>query len=224
MDDVPEKLELTIVGQDNVKALFEQPNFDYEEDEIFGKSIKGMALAGSDCEEDVEIISYRIYKTTAEVITVQGREQRSLCKALLKEKEEEIKILNSKLQKAYEMLKQTKGLVETIKWFEHHYGKGIKPYIVLQQLYKSGRVKGSVGVDEKGYWKEQRKLVSPRNFKIYNTSDKTMRDGVNYWLGVFETLEIFDSDTNERYALVTYGRAKEILRAYFSPQGDEDEK
>jgi len=217
----PEILELTVVGKDYVLGLFSPPNIEYVEDEIFGKTIKHLDLSGAVCDEgDIEIVSYRIYNSTAKILKTQATEHRNLCKELLKDKDKYIQHLETQLKTAMKMIEQTKGLIETIQWFERHYGKGIDPFVVLQQLYKTGKV--ATSATEDGWIKAKRELNPPRSWTLYNTDDKRFRDGVNYWLSIFKTLKIIDSDANVRFAIVTYHQANRILEDYFNSINGED--
>ena len=218
----PEILELTVVGQDNVLGLFSPPDIEYTDDELFGKTIKSLELSGASCDENgLEIVSYRIYKNTTKILKSQSIEHRKLCKKFLAEKDNYIKQLEKQLKQAIEMIKQTQGLIETIAWFEKHYGKGIDPFVVLQQLYKTGKVPSSA--DSDGWIKAKRELTPPRKWTLYNTDDKKFRDGVNYWLSIFKSLKILDSDGNIRYAIVTYHEANHILENYFKNKNGEEQ-
>jgi len=82
------------------------------------------------------------------------------------------------------------------------YGNFSNPYLILQELYKSGRVG------------KFRQLIKPEAFrqKSINTKNKKNREPVQYWLALFELWEILDSEGNIRYAKVSYEKAKKILK------------
>jgi len=108
--------------------------------------------------------------------------------------------LESEFNKLIEEHSEYKEQNET---YYNLYGKLVNPYVLLQQLFNTGKIK------------KDRQLISPRNFKLFNTKDKSIRTGVNYWLAEFERMQILDSDGNERYSLVTYPMAKKILQEHY---------
>ena len=148
----------------------------------------------------VRVIAYNVAQYLLGVVSnernIEIEKVKKLEKAIEKS-ERTLLALESEFKKILEQNEKFKSENET---YRNLYGKLIEnPYTLLQQLYNTGAIK-------KG-----RQLISPRNFKIYNTRDKSIRTGVNYWLSKFEEMRILDSDGNERYALVTYHRAKKIL-------------
>jgi len=112
-------------------------------------------------------------------------------------------IMNSK-RALLEMRRAVEQKQSENEKFKELYGVFVNPYLVLKELYKSGRV-GRL-----------RQLIKPEEFrqKSVNTKNKKNREPVQYWLSMFEYLNIADSEGNVLYAQVTYEKAKKILKKY----------
>ena len=128
-------------------------------------------------------------------------------------KNEELDVSNSRNAKAAEIISRNKrafidlkkavvNLQEENRKYKSIYGNFSNPYLVLQELYKSGRV-GKL-----------HRLIKPEEFRqnTINTKNKKNREPVQYWLALFELWEILDSDGNIRYAKMSYEFAKKTLK------------
>ena len=128
-------------------------------------------------------------------------------------KNEELDVSNSRNAKAAEIISRNKralmeakkavvNLQEENRKYKSIYGNFSNPYLVLQELYKSGRV-GKL-----------HRLIKPEEFRqnTINTKNKKNREPVQYWLALFELWEILDSDGNIRYAKMSYEKAKKTLK------------
>jgi len=133
--------------------------------------------------------------------------------AQLAQKSRELEVAEDRNSKAAEIISRNKRALleanravtqmrEENEKYKAIYGSFSNPYLILQELYKSGRV-GKL-----------RQLIKPEAFrqKSINTKNKKNREPVQYWLALFELWEILDSEGNIRYAKVSYEKAKKILK------------
>ena len=151
----------------------------------------------------IRLIAYNVAQYLLDILLQERNAERVKVKKLEKAiSKSEITLLQ--LESKFKiMIDNLQKLKEENTKYKNLYGKLVNPFTILQQLYNTGKIK------------EGRKLVSPRDFKMFNTNDKGIRTGVNYWLSEFEMLQILDSEGNERYSLVTYPMAKKILNQHY---------
>ena len=160
-------------------------------------------LPSKEMPNGIRIIAYNVAQYLMNILLVERDKEREKVKKLEKaidKSEKTLLTLESEFKRLMEANEKYKKENET---YYNLYGKLVNPYTLLQQLFNTGKIK------------KDRQLISPRNFKLFNTKDKSIRTGVNYWLAEFEKMQILDSDGNERYALVTYPMAKKILQEYY---------
>ena len=173
-----------------------------------GGYLEEYSLSSHEFPNGVRVIAYNVAQYLLSVALKERNTEKAKVDKLQKaidKSEKTLLALESEFKKLLEFNLRFKAENEKYK---NLYGELIdNPYTLLQQLYNTGKVK------------KNRQLISPRNFKVYNTKDKSIRTGVNYWLSEFEKMQILDSDGNERYALVTYPMAKKILANSLEKRG-----
>ena len=147
----------------------------------------------------IRLIAYNVAQYLLDILLQERNAERAKVKKLEKAISKSETTLLQLESKFKTMIDSSQKLKEENTKYKNLYGKLVNPFIILQQLYNTGRVKRG------------RNLVSPRDFKLFNTKDHSIRTGVNYWLAEFELLQILDSDGNERYSIATYNEAKKIL-------------
>lgn len=125
----------------------------------------------------------------------------------LRELLERRKIAIKAYEKAYRALvkenEELKKLKEENRRYKENYGEYVPPYLVLKQMLNSGQI--AVGAI----------AVPPKNFThpslLYK--HKAKRDAINYWLTLFEELEIIDGSSSRHYIVeMPYRQAKAILQ------------
>ncbi len=151
----------------------------------------------------VRVIAYNVGQYLLSVALQERNNEVQKVKKLEKAIEKSEKTLLALEREFKRMMEANEKYKKENETYYNLYGKLVNPYTLLQQLFNTGKIK------------KDRQLISPRNFKLFNTKDKSIRTGVNYWLAEFEKMQILDSDGNERYALVTYPMAKKILQEYY---------
>ncbi len=151
----------------------------------------------------VRIIAYNVAQYLLSVLLKERNNEIQKVKKLEKAIDKSEKTLLALESEFKKMIEEHSKYKEENETYYNLYGKLVNPYVLLQQLFNTGKIK------------KDRQLISPRNFKLYNTKDKSIRTGVNYWLAEFEKMQILDSDGNERYSLVTYPMAKKILQEHY---------
>ena len=151
----------------------------------------------------IRIIAYNVAQYLLNILLQERNAERTKVKKLEKAISKSETTLLQLESKFKAMIDNLQKLKEENRKYKNLYGKLVNPFTILQQLYNTGKIK------------QGRKLISPRDFKLFNTKDHSIRTGVNYWLSEFEMLQILDSDGNERYSLVTYPMAKKILNQHY---------